>query len=268
MSSASSEAAAESAPLAEGPSSSSSSSSSSSEPALAIQTDWPHKGCIGYVLNVTYGILNGDLGHAEQCWQHDDSSYSASLKGRAAVAWRELLLEQRSSGRVAGGLPISEQFDETVDKRSYQTLFDPNASAIHQNRNGDPREVPTGGVALDMLALMQFLSLQPDDREAFDVFVVASRGMVSRVTVVQQEPGEVKLPGGTVMARRYRAEARGGELRIDVWISRQLRNAPVRFRIVNKGDIFDFLATDVTLDDKQIMRAPPPPPKNPADDSN
>ncbi|MFT4171826.1 MAG: DUF3108 domain-containing protein, partial [Rhodocyclaceae bacterium] len=266
-SSAAASAPAQSEAVAEG-SGTSASASSSSAATLAIQDDWPLQGCIRYVLNVSYGMLRGDFGSAEQCWQHDDATYSAQLKGLAAVAWKELRLEQHSSGRIVGGLPVSDRFDERIDQRSYETLFEADASGIRQNRNGQTRELPTGGVALDMLALMQFMALQPDAREAFDVFVVASRGMVSRVTVVQQAPGEVKLPGGTVQARRYRAEAREGELRIDVWIARGLRNAPVRFRIDNKGDVFDFLATDATLDGRVLMKQPPPPPRNPADDSD
>ncbi|HEX5127802.1 MAG TPA: DUF3108 domain-containing protein [Rhodocyclaceae bacterium] len=218
--------------------------------------DWPAQGCIKYALKARYGILNGEYGQAEQCWQHDKQRYSVTLGGVAAVLWKQFRIEQESHGRIVNGILVADVFREKNDNKDYETVFDNVGGKVRQSRNGETREVLTGGVALDMLSLMHLLSMQPDYVDAFDMFVVASRGTVNRVTVMQGPIQSIALPAGDFIARQFHAEARNGELKIDVWIARTLRNAPVRFRIDNKGDIVDFQATDITLDGQSLAHRP------------
>jgi len=188
----------------------------------------------------------------EQVWSHDEAQFNASLRGTVPIKGE--LLKQESVGRIAGGKPVSDSFNETFNASKYETRFAPDGSKLDQVRKGDPREVPTGGYALDMLALMHYMALQPLDAPAFDVFVVSFRGSVSRVTVEQRPPHSIDLPAGTMTARQFHAEARNGALKIDIWLASDYQNAPVRIRVEDAGGSYDLKADELELDGKLLLR--------------
>ncbi len=225
-------------------------SAAPAEPALDL-AQWAGQGRVRYQSSY-FGLAVS----AEQTWSHDDAQFSASLRGSVAIKGE--LLRQESSGHIAGGRPVSEQFRETFNKSAYETTFDADGTRVHQLRRGDAREVPTGGYALDMLALMHFMGLQPRDTPNFDIFVVTFRGSLSRVTVVQMPPEDIDLPLGRVPARRFHAEGRGGALKIDIWLAVDWRNAPLRVRVADEGGTYDLKAEEVEIDGQRVATAPPP----------
>lgn len=208
---------------------------------------WAEQGRVRYAASY-WGLTVS----AEQNWSHDAEHFAASLRGSVVI--RGELLKQASSGHIAGGVPVSENFSEVFNKSSYETRFDPASGMLQQTRRGDPREVPVNGQALDMLALMHFMALQANDAPPFDINVVTFRGSVSRVTVVQQPAHDIELPAGTVRARQFHAEAREGKLKIDIWLALDWNNAPVRIRVEDERDTYDLKADQVEIGGKLLAR--------------
>jgi hypothetical protein len=227
-----------------------------SAPLSDIDGAWSRQGRVRYVSSY-YGLPIT----AEQEWQRDDSQFTASLSGSVPIKGE--LIKQESSGRIVAGRPVSDTFRETFNAGQYETHFDAAGNTVQQVRKGTPREVATGGYALDMLALMHFMALQPmEEGRTFDVFVVTFRGSVSRVSIEQRRPRTIELPLGTVNARQFHAEARNGSLKIDVWLSVDWQNAPLRIRVEDAGGTYDLKAEQVEINGVVLARALPTPPDN------
>jgi hypothetical protein len=210
-------------------------------PLVSLEDGWAKQGRVRYVSSY-YGLTVS----GEQVWSRDDAQFSASLRGSVPIKGE--LLKQESSGRILGGRPVSDSFRETFNSAQYETHFDAAGGKVEQMRKGAPREVETGGYALDMLALTHFMALQPVGAKNFDVFVVTFRGSVSRVSIEQRPAHLIELPLGSISARQFHAEARNGSLKIDIWLAVDWRNAPVRIRVEDTGGTYDLKAEEVSLD--------------------
>jgi hypothetical protein len=207
---------------------------------LADLSGWAKQGRVRYVSSY-YGLMVTGV----QEWSRDDAQFSASLRGLVPIKGE--LIKQESSGRIVAGRPVSDSFRETFNSSQYETLFDAAGNTVKQVRKGTPREVETGGYALDMLALTHFMSLQPVGAPNFDVFVVTFRGSVSRVSIEQRPVSALQLPLGTISARQFHAEARNGSLKIDIWLAADWSNAPVRIRVEDGNGTYDLKAEEVEL---------------------
>ncbi|HSD39160.1 MAG TPA: DUF3108 domain-containing protein [Rhodocyclaceae bacterium] len=216
---------------------------------LADISGWAKQGRVSYVSSY-YGIMITGV----QEWSRDDAQFSASLRGFVPIKGE--LIKQESSGRIVAGRPVSDSFLETFNSSQYETQFDPAGNAVKQVRKGNPREVDTGGYALDMLALTHFMSLQPVGAPNFDVFVVTFRGSVSRVSIEQRPAQALQLPLGTIMARQFHAEARNGALKIDIWLAPDWSNAPVRIRVEDSNGKYDLRAEKVELNGQVVGSRP------------
>jgi hypothetical protein len=217
---------------------------------LADISGWAKQGRVRYVSSY-YGLTVTGI----QEWSRDDTQFSASLRGSVPIKGE--LIKQESSGRIVAGRPVSDSFRETFNASQYETNFDPAANKISQVRKGNARDVETGGYALDMLALTHFMALQPVGAPNFDVFVVTFRGSVSRVSIEQRPARTIDLPVGSINARQFHAEARNGSLKIDIWLSVDWNNAPVRIRVEDPNGTYDLKAEEVTLDGKLVGVEPP-----------
>jgi hypothetical protein len=216
---------------------------------------WAKQGRVRYV-STYYGLpITG-----EQIWSRDDTQFSASLRGSVPIKGE--LIKQESSGRIVAGRPVSDSFRETFNAAQYETHFDAASNKVQQIRKGTAREVETGGYALDMLALMHFMALQPVGGDNFDVFVVTFRGSVSRVSIEQRPAHRVDLPVGSISARQFHAEARNGSLKIDIWLAVDWHNAPVRIRVEDAGGTYDLKAEEVEIAGTIVGRRPSTPPPN------
>ncbi|WP_345531133.1 DUF3108 domain-containing protein [Viridibacterium curvum] len=218
------------------------------EPPLNLEA-WPQQGRVRYQSSYWGMPVEG-----EQRWSHDGARFNASLTGTVPVKGE--LLRQAATGHISGGRPVSEQFSETFNRNQFETQFASDGSKLIQVRKGALREVPTEGYALDMLALTHFVAMQPPDVPAFDVMVVTFRGSISRVTVQQFPAAEIELPAGKTMARRFHAMGNKGRLKIDVWLSSDWRNAPVRIRVEDDGGAYDLKADEVEIDGALLAKAP------------
>lgn len=219
---------------------------------LADISGWSRQGRVRYVSSY-YGLpITG-----EQVWSRDDTQFSASLRGSVPIKGE--LIKQESTGRIVAGRPVTDTFLETFNAAQYETHFDAAGNKVQQVRKGNPREVETGGYALDMLALTHFMALQPPGAKSFDIFVVTFRGSVSRVTIEQRPAHMLELPLGTINARQFHAEARNGSLKIDVWLALDWSNAPVRIRVEDSGGTYDLKAEEVEIDGKVVASRPDTP---------
>lgn len=224
--------------------------------------DWPLAGRVSF--DASLGAM--PAGEAEYVWSHDALQYNARLSLRSAgllrLAYRYDAV-QETAGRLMGNNLQPERYTEQANTRHFDTRFDAAAGMIRQDRNGAPRELEAKGVALDILSLLHFLGGQPADAEAFDIFVVSPRGSVARVTVLQKGQVERDLPLGKVPVRRFVAEARGGELYIEVDLARLWRNAPMRIYIEDrKQDLkLDLRASQVEIEGSVLARRQAPPPE-------
>jgi hypothetical protein len=207
---------------------------------LADISGWAKQGRVRYVSSY-YGLTVTGV----QEWTRDDTQFAASLRGSVPIKGE--LIKQESSGRIVAGRPVSDSFRETFNASQYETTFDAAGNTVKQVRKGSPREVETGGYALDMLALTHFMSLQPVGAPNFDVFVVTFRGSVSRVSIEQRPVSALQLPLGTISARQFHAEARNGSLKIDIWLAADWSNAPVRIRVEDGNGTYDLKAEEVEL---------------------
>jgi hypothetical protein len=210
---------------------------------------WAKQGRVSYVSSY-YGIMITGV----QEWSRDDVQFSASLRGLVPIKGE--LIKQESSGRIVAGRPVSDSFLETFNSSQYETQFDVAGNKVKQVRKGNPREVDTGGYALDMLALTHFMSLQPVGAPNFDVFVVTFRGSVSRVSIEQRPAQLLQLPLGTISARQFHAEARNGSLKIDIWLAPAWSNAPVRIRVEDNNGTYDLKAEEVELNGQVVGSRP------------
>lgn len=226
-------------------------------------SEWPSQGHV--VFDAFYGNMELPAGTAEHSWSHDEQRYAASMAIRSSgllrLAYRYDAV-QETSGWVDHNRLLVGRYTETVNKRHYDSQFDLVRGVVHQDRNGDKRDVEAKGVALDILSLLHFLGGQPRDAEAFDIFVVSPRATVSRVTVLQKPAQEIDLPVGAVRARQFIAEAHGGDLRIEVWLASNWRNAPVRIYIEDrKQDLkLDLKASQVEIEGIVLARRVEPTP--------
>lgn len=232
--------------------------------AVRNRTDlrtWPLAGRIAFDAR-----LGGwPAGDAEHRWSHDALQYNARLSlrsgGLVRLAYR-YDAQQESVGRLVGNDLRVERYSEQANARRFESLFDHAAGVVRQDRNGSLREVEAKGVALDILSLLHFLGGQPADAEAFDIFVVSPRASVARVTVLQKAPRRRELPVGEVEVRPFVAEARGGELHIEVDLAVAWRNAPVRIYIEDrKQDLhLELRASEVEIEGAVLARRQLPPP--------
>lgn len=238
-----------------------------SEPADGVRNltdlrDWPVAGVVQFDASLS-GLPAGE---AEHVWSHDALQYNARLNLRSAglvrLAYR-YDAQQETQGRLVGNNLRVERYVEQANTRHFESLFDHVAGVVRQDRNGAKREVEAKGVALDILSLLHFLGGQPASAEAFDIFVVSPRASVARVTVLQKAPRERELPVGRVLVRPFVAEARGGELYIEVDLASAWRNAPVRIFIEDrKQDLkLELRAAQVDIEGTVLARRQPPPPE-------
>ncbi|MEC5387037.1 DUF3108 domain-containing protein [Uliginosibacterium sp. H3] len=216
---------------------------------LADISGWARQGRVRYISSY-YGLTVTGV----QEWSRDDTQFSASLRGSVPIKGE--LIKQESSGRIVAGRPVSDSFRETFNAAQYETQFDAAGNTIKQVRKGSPREVETGGYALDMLALTHFMSLQPPGAPNFDVFVVTFRGSVSRVSIEQRPSQALQLPLGSISARQFHAEARNGSLKIDIWLANDWSNAPVRIRVEDNNGTYDLKAEEVELNGQVVGTRP------------
>ncbi|MEC5400199.1 hypothetical protein [Uliginosibacterium sp. H1] len=216
---------------------------------------WPNKGRVTYVASVLWGILPLE-GSGEQRWEHDGEGFRV----RQVVGGLGREIVQESAGRILRGQPIIDGFRETrTNGRSAQALIDQANGSILQIRGEERRERKVEGAILDLVTLPHMLAAVGAQIDVVE-FNAIGGFWVERVVVANEGEVEIELPLGRVMARRFHAETRQGQYKIDIWISRDWRGAPLRIRVDDRreGLRVDMRATEIELDGQIVASTPAP----------
>ncbi|GAA5183628.1 hypothetical protein GCM10025771_35670 [Niveibacterium umoris] len=210
---------------------------------------WPREGRIRYQVRYGETIEVGEMIHT---WSHDGERYTmrseASTSGLARLIKRFNGVQQ-SQGRVGPEGLAPTGFQEDLNGKQSHAVFDWAQRKVILSRPDLVREVPFVGLAQDILSLAHHLAFQPDGMEQTTLYVVGGR-WGSEATLSQIANERLRLPWGSIEARHFHCEARNGEFIVDLWLSRQHRNAPVRVRVDDRkqGHVFDEVAREIELD--------------------
>ncbi|MCL2658537.1 MAG: DUF3108 domain-containing protein [Betaproteobacteria bacterium] len=218
---------------------------------------WPHSGRI--VFQVRYGA-GLDIGRMIHTWSHDGERYTMRAEMETVGLARmihKFSAVQQSQGRVGPEGLAPTGFQEDLNGKQSHAIFDWNAHKVIMSRPDRVREEALNGVAQDILSLAHHLAFQPDTMETLDIFVVAGR-WGAHATLSQVANERLRLPWGQIETRHFHCEANGGEFGIDIWLSREHRNAPVRIRVDDRkqGHVVDEIALEMELDDQRIEFRP------------
>ena len=201
--------------------------------------------------DVHYGGQGFKVGEARHDWKIGPKGYAMTLnleaKGLASLFG--LQYEQRSAGAVgpAGLQPDVFSVDQHRRKRD-SAHFDWNAARVSIRRDDKERrsEVIASGDQ-DVLSLWHQVRRFARSEQPVVLNVVTGKS-IKRVSVRALGQEMLKLPIGEVETLRMQAQAAGGELDIDIWLSLQHDLLPVRIRITDdEGGVLDQRAATIDL---------------------
>lgn len=210
---------------------------------------WPKQGRVRFQVRYGETVEVAEMVHT---WSHDGERYT--MRSEAATTGLARLIKrfngvQQSQGRVGPQGLAPSGFQEDLNGKQSHAVFDWSQRRVVMQRPDRVREVSFQGFAQDILSLAHHLGFQPDGMERTTLYVVGGRwGDEATLTQVANE--RLRLPWGTIETRHFNCVARNGEFVVDLWLSRQHRNAPVRVRVDDRkqGHVVDQIALEIELD--------------------
>lgn len=210
---------------------------------------WPREGRIRFQVRYGETIEVGEMIHT---WSHDGERYT--MRSEAATVGLARLIKrfngvQQSQGRVGPEGLAPTGFQEDLNGKQSHAVFDWAQRKVFLSRPDRVREVAFDGMAEDILSLAHHLAFQPDGVTSMSLYVVGGR-WGAEATLSQVANELLRLPWGSIETRHFHCEARNGEFVVDLWLSRQHRNAPVRIRVDDRkqGHVVDEIAREIELD--------------------
>lgn len=204
-------------------------------PTFAYASLWPKNGRIVY--QVTRGDGGLIVGQGEHRWSHDEQSYElhavAETTGLAAL-FRPVQVTQTSRGVFgANGLQPQEFRTERDGKPKSEVRFDaPQDAALPVQ---------------DLLSLFYQLGVASFDVPEFTILVKTGR-KVSKFAVVVGEILKLDSPLGEREVRHLKIAGRSNEDSTEIWLDTVTR-LPLKIRHRDrKGEVFDQIATTITLE--------------------
>ncbi|MCX9156086.1 DUF3108 domain-containing protein [Niveibacterium sp. 24ML] len=218
---------------------------------------WPKQGRVRFQVRYGEAVAVGEMVHT---WSHDGERYT--MRSEAATTGLARFVKrfdgvQQSQGRVGPQGLAPNGFQEDLNGKQSHAVFDWSQRRVVMQRPDRVREVSFQGFAQDILSLAHHLGFQPDGMEQTTLYVVGGRwGAEATLTQVANE--RLRLPWGTIETRHFNCVARNGEFVVDLWLSRQHRNAPVRIRVDDRkqGHVVDEIALEIELDGVKADIAP------------
>ena len=201
--------------------------------------------------DVHYGAQGFKVGEARHDWKigRQDYAMRLSLEARGLASLFGLQYEQRSSGTVgpAGLQPDVFSVDQRRRKRD-SAHFDWVAGRVSIRREDKERrnEAIASGDQ-DVLSLWHQVRRFARSAQPVELNVITGKSIKrARLKALGREV--LKLPIGEVETLRMQAQAAGGELDIDIWLSLQHDLLPVRIRITDdEGGVLDQRASMIDL---------------------
>lgn len=211
---------------------------------------WPRSGKIRY--QVRYGETT-EIGQMLMIWSHDGERYTLRTEMKTVGLARMIKRfdgVQQSQGLVGPEGLAPTGFQEDLNGKQSHARFDWGVRKVQLSRPDGTQEraMPVDG-AQDILSLAHHLAFQSDGAEQIKLYVVAGRWAVP-VEVTQVASERLRLPAGVVEARHFHCESNDGQYVIDLWLSREHRNAPIRIRVDDRKQhlVIDEIAQDMALD--------------------
>lgn len=201
--------------------------------------------------DVHYGAQGFKVGEARHDWKigRQDYAMRLSLEARGLASLFGLQYEQRSSGTVgpAGLQPDVFSVDQRRRKRD-SAHFDWLAGRVSIRREDKERrsEAIASGDQ-DVLSLWHQVRRFARSAQPVELNVITGKSIKrARLKALGREV--LKLPIGEVETLHMQAQAEGGELDIDIWLSPQHDLLPVRIRITDdEGGVLDQRAAMIDL---------------------
>ena len=201
--------------------------------------------------DVHYGAQGFKVGEARHDWKigRQDYAMRLSLEARGLASLFGLQYEQRSSGTVgpAGLQPDVFSVDQRRRKRD-SAHFDWVAGRVSIRREDKERrnEAIASGDQ-DVLSLWHQVRRFARSAQPVELNVITGKS-IKRASLKALGREMLKLPIGEVETLRMQAQAAGGELDIDIWLSLQHDLLPVRIRITDdEGGVLDQRASMIDL---------------------
>ena len=201
--------------------------------------------------DVHYGSQGFKIGEARHDWRLAGNKYemSLNLEAKGLAGLFGLQYEQRSSGTVgpAGLQPDVFSVDQRRRKRD-SAHFDWVAGRVSIRREDKERrnEAIASGDQ-DVLSLWHQVRRFARSAQPVELNVITGKS-IKRASLKALGREMLKLPIGEVETLRMQAQAAGGELDIDIWLSLQHDLLPVRIRITDdEGGVLDQRASMIDL---------------------
>ncbi len=201
---------------------------------------------------ITYEVFRGEdgmqLGQAEHQWTQNSGRYSMTLDVRTtgviAVLYR-LQYTQQSVGSLGAQGLIPDHFvvDQKGRKRE-ESIFDWRNKTVSIRRGGEERRnKPIDPGDQDLLSTWHQIAYADPGRLPYSYTVVTAKN-TKEVILEFLGNEDILLPIGKIPARRMRASAEDGSMRIEIWLARNEALLPVRVNLLtDKGEVLDLKAT-------------------------
>jgi Protein of unknown function (DUF3108) len=204
-------------------------------PTFAYASLWPKNGRIAY--QITRGDGGLIVGQGEHHWTHDEQNYElyavAETVGLAAL-FRPVQVTQSSRGNfTATGLQPLEFKTERDGKPQANVRFDAPEDASLQVQ--------------DMLSLFYQLGAVAFDVPEFAIKVHTGR-KIAKFVIRVGETQTLDLPLGTFSVRHLKVTGGKGDDSTEIWLD-SVSRLPLKIRHRDrKGEVFDQIATTITLE--------------------
>ncbi len=206
----------------------------------AQASPWPPTTLLKFALSGNYrGPLHGS---GEMNWIRLKDEYEASLKGSALFSF-----EYRSRGKLTGEHIWPDRFEEQTFNATRWVNFNREAGTLSLSHNPEVVPIPNDvhDSATMFMAMAQMLSQNPEifvRGGQFSLQVARPNRLVTwEFEVLGLEP--ISTVMGELLSWHVQRVAKNGdqEMRVDLWLSQQLKNLPIQLRLQTNAQTFVLL---------------------------
>ena len=202
--------------------------------AAAARESFPTQALPGK-MKITYA-LNSSLadGRAVYEWERDGDEYVITGEAQAVGFITSLFLEgrvlQETRGKVTPeGLRPSRFTEQRPGARLEGLEFDWSQGKVTFEKGDEKRSAELKDNTVDWLSMIFQLAHQPPQGESFEIRVFTQRRMYQfKLRVLGEE--QIEIPIGKVRTLHLRHENEAQNEYVDVWLSLQHHNMPVKMR--------------------------------------
>lgn len=226
------------------------------EPPAKAEIAWPRQGRIRFVVTRGEDGQGMQIGESTHTWRHDGGNYvlRAVTETTGLVAlFREVRIVQSSEGTIGvEGLMPQAFAVERKGRLAEGVRFDWTAGKATLMRGGQPRrEVAIVAGAQDVLSQIYQIGLA--GVAARVEMMIATGKNYGRYAYEAVGDETIATRFGDLRTWHVKTPALPGEQAMELWLSPDHRNLPVRIRFVDrKGEVFDQNAVELEIDGARL----------------